>query len=90
MAVPYKDLIGRELSDVLRGALPKLLAAQDARQYHLAVAEMVAHVGDSHAVTDSQTLNEEWGGAMPPLALRPIEGRAVIVSITDAVAERQA
>jgi C-terminal processing protease CtpA/Prc len=85
---PYKHLIGREMTDVLEDALPRLLAARDARQYHLAVAEMVAHVGDTHATVDSQTLSAEWGNAMPPLALRPVEGRAVIVRLTDPIAEQ--
>ena len=85
---PYKDLIGREMKDLLRTSLPKLLSAQNARQYHLAVAEMVARVGDSHAQVGSRLLSEEWGPAMPPLALRPIEERAVIVRLTDAAAER--
>lgn len=83
---PYRDLIGREMGDILEEALPRLLAADDARQYHLAVAEMVARVGDTHSTVSSQTLSEEWGNAMPPVTLRPVEGRAVIVGLIDPVA----
>src|SRR5690606_13526213 len=83
---PYRDLIGREMGDILEEALPRLLAADDARQYHLAVAEMVARVGDTHSTVSSQTLSEEWGNAMPPVTLRPVEGRAVIVGLIDPAA----
>ena len=85
---PYKDLIGRDMNDLMREALPKLLDAQNAQQYHLAVAEMVAQIGDSHAMADSQTLTDLWGRAMPPIAVRPIEGMPVVVGLTNPAAER--
>ena len=85
---PYKDLIGRDMNDLMREALPKLLDAQNAQRYHLAVAEMVAQIGDSHAMADSQILTDLWGRAMPPIVVRPIEGMPVVVGLTNPAAER--
>lgn len=83
---PYRNLIDGDWDAVLREALPKIAAARDARQYHLSIAEMVAKVGDSHAGIDSSVMTDFWGPAAPALALRPIEGKAVIVGTTDASA----
>jgi hypothetical protein len=80
---PYKDLIGRDVADLVREALPPLLSAKNAREYHLAVAAMVAQVGDSHATAGSQVLTDVWGTALPPVSLRPVEGRAVVVGVDE-------
>jgi hypothetical protein len=80
---PYKDLIGREVVDLVRDALPHLLSAKNAHEYHLGVAAMVAQVGDSHAIVGSQVLSEAWGTALPPVSLRPVEGRAVVVAVDE-------
>ena len=84
---PYRSLIQRDWQEVLEETIPKVLAAKDALAYHLAIAEMVAHVGDTHAVVESSQLNEFWGPATPALSLRPVEGRAVVVAVTDPSAE---
>ena len=80
---PYRSLMERDWQLVLEETVPKVMAAQDAREYHLAIAEMIGHVGDTHAVVGSSVLNEFWGPAAPALTLRPVEGRAVVVAITD-------
>jgi C-terminal processing protease CtpA/Prc len=80
---PYKALIGRDVVALVRDALPELLSARNALEYHLAVAALVAQVGDSHATASSQTLTEAWGSALPPIDLRPVEGRAVVVGVHD-------
>src|SRR5918995_2844530 len=72
--------------DVLKDSLVRLRDARDAEASHLAIAEMVAPVGDTHAVVVSAVLEQFWGPAAPAVALRPVEGRPVIVRLTDASA----
>jgi C-terminal processing protease CtpA/Prc len=80
---PYRHLMEPGWDKVLEQALLNFSAARNAREYHLAVAEMVAHVNDTHSETSSTVLTEFWGTAAPALALRPVEGKAVVVAITD-------
>jgi C-terminal processing protease CtpA/Prc len=83
---PYRDLMQANWDDVLKDSLVRLRDARDAEAYHLAIAEMVAPVGDTHAVVVSAVLEQFWGPAAPAVALRPVEGRPVIVRLTDASA----
>ena len=83
---PYRDLMDGDWDQVLKSSLTDLLDAPDARSYHLAVAEMVAHVRDTHAVVQSPTLDEFWGTGAPAITLRPVQGKPVIVHIDDPVA----
>jgi C-terminal processing protease CtpA/Prc len=80
---PYRHLMDPGWDTMLEQALLNFSAARNAREYHLAVAEMVAHVNDTHSQTSSTVLTEFWGIAAPALALRPVEGKAVVVAITD-------
>jgi C-terminal processing protease CtpA/Prc len=80
---PYRHLMEPGWDKVLEQALSNFSAARNAQEYHLAVAEMVAHVNDTHSQTGSTVLTEFWGAAAPAIALRPVEGKAVVVAITD-------
>jgi C-terminal processing protease CtpA/Prc len=80
---PYRHLMEPGWDNVLEQALANFSAARNAREYHLAVAEMVAHVNDTHSETSSPVISEFWGSAAPAIALRPVEGKAVVVAITD-------
>jgi hypothetical protein len=52
---PYKHLYDRDWdSDVLPEYLLKLSAARDAREYHMAVGEMVSHTKDTHCFVNSR------------------------------------
>jgi C-terminal processing protease CtpA/Prc len=84
----YRHLMDPGWDNVLEEALEKFSAARDAREYHLAVAEMVSHVNDTHSEVTSPVLTDFWGPATPALALRPGEGHAVVVRITDESAAR--
>jgi C-terminal processing protease CtpA/Prc len=79
----YRHLMDPGWDNVLEDALAKFSAARDAREYHLAVAEMVSHVNDTHAEVTSPVLTDFWGPATSAIALRPVEGQAVVVRITD-------
>jgi hypothetical protein len=50
---PYRHLYGEDWNAVLTDMLPKMARAENAREYHLAVAEMVAHVHDTHCFVSS-------------------------------------
>jgi C-terminal processing protease CtpA/Prc len=83
---PYRHLMDPGWDSVLEEALSRFSAARDAQEYHLAVAEMVSHVNDTHSETSSPVLTEFWGAAAPALVVRSIEGKAVVVAITDEAA----
>ncbi len=67
---PYRHLYGEDWDSVLTEFLPKMAHAQNARDYHLAVAEMVAHVHDTHCFMNSSELMLFYGAAAPPVELR--------------------
>lgn len=85
---PYKDLMGEDWDGVLKQFIPRMEQARNALEYHLAVAEMVTHVHDTHASVWSETLEEHFGAAPPPIRVRMIEGEPVITGIVDAEAAR--
>ncbi len=77
---PYRDVIGEDWDAVLRELLPRFVAARDADAFRLAVLALIARVGDTHA-----WLGDGLGDARPPrgpcllpVALRFVEGRAVV------------
>jgi len=80
---PYKDLIEEDWDDVLREFIPRMEQADSALSYHLAVAEMLTHIHDSHGGISSPILEEHWGSACPPIRLQIIENVPVITAILD-------
>src|SRR5271170_3611482 len=65
----YRDLLDEDWDQVFLDYLPKFVAAKDAVEYNLTVAEMVTHVHDSHAGVGSKVLAEYFGVAPVPLQL---------------------
>jgi C-terminal processing protease CtpA/Prc len=80
---PYKDLIGEDWDGVLREFIPTMEQADNALSYHLAVAEMITHIHDSHGFIYSPILQEHFGSACPPVRLQIIENTPVITAIFD-------
>ena len=80
---PYQHLYGEDWDAVLTASLPKMSRAENARDYHLAVAEMVSHTHDSHCFMNSSELTKFYGDAAVGVELRWIENRAVITRIVD-------
>jgi len=78
---PYRHLYDRDWDAVLVEFLQKMAAAQNAREYHLAIAEMVAHTQDTHDRVTSKELSSFYGTAAPPVELRWIENRPVITRV---------
>jgi C-terminal processing protease CtpA/Prc len=87
---PYKHLIEEEWDSVLREFIPKMEQADSALSYHLAVAEMITHIHDSHGYIQSPVLKEHFGPALPPIRLQMVEDSAVITAILDEEAAKTA
>ncbi len=87
---PYRDLIDGDWDMVLRSFLPRFIAAEDALAYHLAVAEMYTHIGDSHGVVRSETLASHFGAVPSALYVRWIEDAPVVCGFRDEKAARAA
>jgi C-terminal processing protease CtpA/Prc len=79
----YRDLMDEDWDDLLPLYLPKFIAAKDAREYNLTIAELLTHVADSHASIESKTLAEYFGVAPPGLRLRLIEKQPVVTQVLD-------
>jgi C-terminal processing protease CtpA/Prc len=77
---PYRYLYGEDWDSVLLDFLPKMAAAKSAREYHLAVAEMVSHTHDTHCFVSSGELSAFYG-APPPVEVRWIQGQAVVTRV---------
>jgi carboxyl-terminal processing protease len=75
---PYLDVNGGDWNDVLTDFIPRMIAATDAVQYHLAVAELTARVNDAHVSAGSQMLSSVWGYRFPAFEARFIDGKIVV------------
>ncbi len=80
---PYKNLIEKDWDSVLREFIPRMEQADSALSYHLAVAEMVTHIHDSHGFVASPILKQYFGTAWPPIRLQIIEDAPVVTTILD-------
>jgi hypothetical protein len=81
---PYKYLYDDDWDAVLAEFLPRLAQARNAREYHLGVAQMVAHTCDSHNVVVSDELRDFWGAnTAPSVVVQWIENQPVITRILD-------
>ena len=87
---PYKDLIGEDWDGVLREFIPRMEKAANAKEYHLAVAEMVTHIHDSHGFASGPVLKDYFGRARPPVVVRMIEGLPVITGFLEEKSARKA
>jgi C-terminal processing protease CtpA/Prc len=87
---PYKHLMEEEWDSVLREFIPRMEQADSAVAYHLAVAEMITHIDDSHGLMQSPVLKEHFGPAWPPIRLQMVKDSAVITAILDEEAAKTA
>ncbi len=79
----YRDLMDEDWDALLPQYLPRLIAAKDALEYNLAIAEWLTHAADSLAAVDSETLTHYFGEAAPGLRLRVVEKHLVITEVLD-------
>ncbi len=61
--------------------LPKFSDAKDAREYHLAAAEMIARTGDLSSMAKSTELTKYFGSTAPPFEIRLIQNQPVVTHI---------
>jgi C-terminal processing protease CtpA/Prc len=78
---PYVAVMGDKWDDVLVDFLPRFSEAKNAREYHLAVAEMAARTGDVSCTARSSETAELFGPATAPLEVRFIEKQPVITRV---------
>ena len=78
---PYRDVIGRDWSEVLNEAIPRFVKAADATAYHLEVSRLAASINDGHAGTRSPILDANWGNFRMPLRVRFIDRQSVVVRV---------
>jgi C-terminal processing protease CtpA/Prc len=78
---PYHDLLDQPWDAVLGEFIPRIVAANDALAYHLAVAEAVTRLQDTHGRLQSPLLERYLGTHWPPLLVRAIAGESVITHV---------
>jgi C-terminal processing protease CtpA/Prc len=82
---PYKNLIDRKWDDTLREFIPRMQSVGDAREYTLAVAEMVTRIQDSHGKVTSPILDQYFGMFRPPMMVGFVQGETVVTSVEEKV-----
>lgn len=87
---PYRDQIEGDWGAALPTFIPRVLAATDERAYALEMMALIARVGDTHAnLWGSMDHQPPQGDARLPVAVRWVEGRAVVAGGLTPDAERQ-
>ncbi|MGU3376352.1 S41 family peptidase [Chryseobacterium sp. M5A1_1a] len=81
---PYKYETDQNWNDVLREMIPKFLAIQNDKDYHLTLAELVAKTDDSHAFLFSTLISlNQYGNRKLPLEYSYAEGKLIITKINN-------
>jgi hypothetical protein len=78
---PSRDLTDRPWSQVLTEFIPGFIGARTEVSYHLAAAELIARIDDTHGSTFSSTLSNHWGLNLPPIRTRFIESQTVVTRV---------
>ena len=75
---PYKDIIGRDWSDILYEALPSVIDADSQQSFHRALARFHHQINDGHSFYSSSAypLNVY---ALLPLRVKTINGKSIVV-----------
>jgi C-terminal processing protease CtpA/Prc len=79
----YRDLIDEDWDGLLAQYLQGLIAAKDALEYNLAIAEWLTHAADSFTSMQSQTFSNYFGEAPVGLRLRIVEKHVTITEVLD-------
>ncbi|MGM9978171.1 MAG: hypothetical protein ACI33J_05185, partial [Clostridium sp.] len=82
---PYKHLIKKDWDQVLKQYISEVFEANDELSYQLTLMKLLAEVEDSHAGihNPSQVAFNDRGRKVPPLQIKFIENKAVVVKISD-------
>lgn len=80
---PYRDLIGTHWDEVLTEFLPRLVAAREPGAYRRELIALIARVHDTHAnLWNGLDARPPRGDCRLPVALRFLEGKAVVTGLT--------
>jgi len=82
----YRDLMDEDWDALLQQYLPRFIAAKDALEYNLAIAEWLTHAADSLATVNSPAMTNYFGEAPVGLRLRVVEKHVVITEVLDPAA----
>jgi C-terminal processing protease CtpA/Prc len=83
---PYRDLLGGDWDTVLEEFIPRVVAAETAEEYRLAMLALVARVNDSHAnVWSAIDTRPPSGPCQRPVLIRPVEGHMVVGGYPDSL-----
>lgn len=78
---PYRDVIGEDWDGVLREYIPRMMQWLGAAEYRGAMIQLSARVNDTHANVWAQlSLQPPTGNSQVPVALRFVEGKAVVTA----------
>ena len=82
---PYKHLIKKDWSEVLKQYIPEILEADSELSYQLTLMKLLAEVEDSHAgiYNPSIAALNNRGRKVTPLRIKFIENKAVVTEIPD-------
>ncbi len=84
---PHTDLIaGQNWDSVVTSNIPAIEGAATRHDYRAAISRFVAALNDGHAVNPGSRLLNLFGYAFPPVLVRVIEGRLVVVENFDSSA----
>jgi C-terminal processing protease CtpA/Prc len=78
---PRVSALANQWDDVLIELLPKFSEAKSERDYHLAIAEMLARTGDPSCRAESAELNDVFGNAAPSFEVRVLDNQLVVTSV---------
>jgi carboxyl-terminal processing protease len=79
---PYMYVNDGDWAAVLREFIPRMIAAKDDSEYHLADVEMTSRVNDAHVGASSAVTNRVFGMRFPAFEARSIDGRLVVWRLT--------
>lgn len=80
---PYNHLLDKPWDAVLTEYIPRMESAKDALAYHLAVAELVTNIQDTHGFISSPVLSKYFGTHVPPVEVKFVEGQTVITKVSE-------
>lgn len=75
---PYMYVNGSDWNAVLPEFIPRLIAANDAKDYHLTLVELSTRLNDAHVGANSATITAALGGRAPAFEARAIDGFVVV------------
>ncbi len=79
----YRDLLDEDWDGLLIQFLPRMIAAKDALEYNLTIAEWLTHAADTFTAAESPTLTQYFGEAPVGLRLRIVEKHVTVTEVLD-------